>query len=120
MQNPATATTPKTGFADIVTRYLSCYETGDKNTLEELLSEDLVFSSPDDPELEKDEYFEKCWAMTDLSPAFKIGRIVSDGNEGYVSYDCITADGKRFHNTEYIRLEGDLIQEIEVYYGNKW
>jgi ketosteroid isomerase-like protein len=46
---------------DLVRKYYSCYETKDRKTLEQLLSDDFVFDSPVDDHIDKATYMRKCW-----------------------------------------------------------
>jgi hypothetical protein len=36
----------------------------------------------------------------------------------FVRYECELKDGARFRNTEYLRIEGNKIKEVEVYFGS--
>jgi hypothetical protein len=33
-------------------------------------------------------------------------------------YECELKEGARFRNTEYFRIEGNKIKEVEVYFGS--
>lgn len=98
----------------------ACYEayvTGDRTALDRHLADDLVFSSPPDPALDRDGYFERCWANADLIEELDVVRLVELGDEVLVTYDATRSDGGRFRNTEVLTFAGDRIARIEVYFG---
>jgi hypothetical protein len=45
-------------------------------------------------------------------------RIVQDGDEAFVLYDCETVSGDRFRNTERLMFEGGKLKAVEVYFGD--
>jgi len=93
------------------------YETGDRELIESLLAADFAFHAPPDPELDREAYFERCWPNADLIDSYEIVRLIEHGDEVVVTYEAAKADGKRFRNTEVLRFDGDLIAEVEVYFG---
>jgi ketosteroid isomerase-like protein len=95
----------------------AAYESGDRSLIESLLSEDFVFSSPPDPRLDRDEYFERCWPNAQLIESYEFVRLVESGDEVIVTYEGTKADGKRFRNTEVLTFRGDQICRAEVYFG---
>jgi hypothetical protein len=50
--------------------------------------------------------------------AIRIEKLFEKGNEAFVRYECELKDGARFRNTEYLRIEGNKIREVEVYFGS--
>ena len=85
--------------------------------LERHLSDDLTFYSPPDPGIDRDEYFERCWANAELIEAFEFKRLFEVGDEVVVTYESTKADGSRFRNTEVLTFDGDKISRVEVYFG---
>ena len=85
--------------------------------IEPLLSDDFVFSSPPDPRLDRDEYFERCWPNAQLIDNYDFVRMVENGDEVIVTYEAVKADGKRFRNTEVMTFRGEKICRAEVYFG---
>jgi ketosteroid isomerase-like protein len=45
-------------------------------------------------------------------------RIVQDGDEAFVLYDCETVSGDRFRNTERLMFEGGKLKAVEVYFSD--
>ena len=93
------------------------YESGDRDALEELLADDLVFYSPPDPGIDRATYFERCWPNSETIESFDLVRSVESGNEVIVTYESTKTDGRRFRNTEILTFDGDKIRRVEVYFG---
>ena len=45
-------------------------------------------------------------------------RIIQDGDEAFVLYDCETVSGDRFRNTERLMFAGGKLKVVEVYFGD--
>ena len=95
----------------------AAYESGDRDVLEELLSDDFTFYSPYDVGIDRGTYFERCWPNAELIEAFEFKRLVEAGDEVIVTYESTKTDGRRFRNTEVLTFEGDRIRRAEVYFG---
>jgi ketosteroid isomerase-like protein len=94
------------------------YESGDRNVLERLLSDDLTFFSPADVGIDRARYFERCWPNADGIESFEFERLAELGDdEVLVTYEAIRTDGTRFRNTELLTFDGDRICRVEVYFG---
>ena len=102
--------------SDLVRKCFSAWETKNREALEGLLAEDFTFTSPnDDDHISKDEYWKKCWPGSEKIRAIRIDKLFEKGDEAFVRYECELKDGARFRNTEYFRIEGKKIKEVEVY-----
>ena len=108
----------ETQVSDLIRRYFSDYVSRDRKAVEELLADDFTFHSPHDPNIGKTTYFEKCWANGDNYRALHIEKLFEKGDEAFVRYECETKAGTKSRTTEFFRIEGDKIKEIEVYYGS--
>jgi ketosteroid isomerase-like protein len=93
------------------------FAAGDRNFYELHLSEDFAFSSPPDPKLDRDGYFERCWPGAGKGQEFEFVRLIESGDEVVVTYEADTSSGKRGRNTEVLTFDGDQISRIEVYFG---
>jgi len=93
------------------------YETGDRELIDRLLSDDLVFYSPPDPGIDRATYFERCWPNAENLKAFDFVRLVENGDEVLVTYEATRNDDTRFRNTEVLTFAGDQIAKVEVYFG---
>jgi ketosteroid isomerase-like protein len=93
------------------------YANGDRELIESLLADDLVFYSPPDPGLDRDAYFERCWPNAKTLENFELVRLIEAGDEILVTYESTKVDGHRFRNTEVLTFAGEKIRQIEVYFG---
>jgi ketosteroid isomerase-like protein len=93
------------------------YETGNRNVIEGLLSEDFTFYSPADIGIDRGTYFERCWPNDEQIDSFEFERLVESGDEVIVTYEATKIDGRRFRNTEVLTFAGDKIRKAEVYFG---
>jgi ketosteroid isomerase-like protein len=107
-------------ISELIRTLMKAYVGRDRKTVDALLHEKLVFSSPYDPHLDKRQYFERCWDGGDGFRAMRIEKLFvggTRGDEAFVRYEVETKDGKRFRNVELMRAEDGKIREIEVYFG---
>ena len=118
MQTKASEVNNDSRISDIVRKSYADFITRDRKALEELLTDDFTFHSPHDPHIGKSTYFEKCWPNGDNFRAFAIEKLFVKGNEAFVRYECEMNAGSKFRNTEYVRVKGDKIDRVEVYYGS--
>jgi ketosteroid isomerase-like protein len=103
--------------AQLVRDCFGAYESGDRQVVEDLLTDDYTFYSPPDPGIDRATYFERCWPNSSWTKAFEFKRLVELGDEVVVTYEAETTDGRRFRNTEVFTFEGDKISKTEVYFG---
>jgi ketosteroid isomerase-like protein len=102
---------------DILRRIFAAYNARDRGTVEGLLTEDFTFTSPYDDAIDRVTYFERCWPNSNLIKKHDIERIFVEGDEAFVTYRCITHDGREFRNTEFFTFDGDRISSVSVYFG---
>jgi ketosteroid isomerase-like protein len=102
---------------ELTRKLYAAYESGDRAAAKALLSDDFKFHAPPDPLLNRDEYFERCWPNAGLIESFDFVRLIEHGDEVVVTYESAKTDGSRYRNTEIFTFEGDLIREVEVYFG---
>ena len=95
----------------------AAFAAGDRATVEELLASDFRFSSPPDPELNRDGYFARCWPGAGEHQTFDFIRTILSGDELVVTYELTHADGRRGRNTEVLTFSGARIARAEVYFG---
>jgi ketosteroid isomerase-like protein len=93
------------------------YESGDRQVIDDLLTEDFTFSSPADVGIDRTRYFERCWPNAATIAAFEFKRLIDAGDEVVVTYEATRADGSRFRNTEVLTFVGEKISRTEVYFG---
>ena|SRR5215212_4638067 len=94
------------------------FETGDRELIESLLTDDLIFYSPPDPGIDCAAYFERCWPNAGLIESYEFKRLEEiEDDEVLVTYEATKSDGKRLRNTEVLTFRGDQICRTEVYFG---
>ncbi len=93
------------------------YASSEREVIEALLSDDLMFFSPPDPGIDRQTYFELCWPAHETAESFDFVRLIEDGNEVVATYEATKTDGKRFRNTEVFTFDEDKICKVEVYFG---
>jgi ketosteroid isomerase-like protein len=94
------------------------YANKDRAAIEALVADDFHFTSPLDNRLDRKTYFERCWPNSDRIKEFRLERIFVQGNEAFVRYELVPADGKSFRNVEWFRVEDGLLREVQVYFGS--
>jgi ketosteroid isomerase-like protein len=107
-----------TDAADLIRSYYRAYETGDRATVERVLSHDFTFTSPLDDRIDRAAYFDRCWAYHTQLRTFRLDQLVVDGNHALVRYQAEEAAGTTFHNIEHFELdEQQRVTHIDVYFG---
>jgi ketosteroid isomerase-like protein len=104
--------------SDIVRSIFTAYHARDRGYVERAFADDFTFTSPYDDAIDKSAYFAKCWPVSEtVITSNTIERIFVDGDEAFVTYKCLTHDGKSFRNTEFFVFRGDKVRSIDVYFG---
>jgi ketosteroid isomerase-like protein len=95
----------------------AAYENGDRELIEKILAEELIFFSPPDPGIDRAAYLERCWPNAGRIESFEFVRLVEVGDEVLVTYESTRNDGTRFRNTEIFGFQDERISRVEVYFG---
>lgn len=94
------------------------FAAADRGFFEEHLAEDFSFSSPPDPKLDREGWFERCWPGAGGDQEFEFVRLVESGDEVIVTYELRRPDGSGGRNTEVLTFDdADRIVRTEVYFG---
>jgi ketosteroid isomerase-like protein len=93
------------------------YVRKDRAAIEKLIASDFRFTSPLDNRIDRSTYFKRCWPNSQRISAFDYIYLASNEGVVYVTYEGSTVDGGRFRNTEILKVRGDEIVEVEVYFG---
>jgi len=94
------------------------FAAGDRSFFDERLAEGFGFSSPPDPSLDRDGWFERCWPGAGGGQTFEFLRLLESGDEVIVTYELRRPDGSGGRNTEILTFDGeDRIVRTEVYFG---
>jgi ketosteroid isomerase-like protein len=102
----------------LIRSYYAAYEGKDRSVIESLLAGDFTFSSPRDDHIDRVAYFRNCWPNCEKIRAFHIEKLFAERHEAFVLYELEPNAGPRFRNTEFFRMRGNKIREIEVYFGS--
>ena len=104
---------------DLIRNMFAAYQARDRAAVERAFADDFTFTSPYDDGIDKAAYFERCWpaSVSGWMKSQDIERIVVDGDNAFVTYRCVTTEGKSFRNTEFFTFDGDRISSIDVYFG---
>ena len=103
--------------SDLIRRCYAAYESKDRNAIEKILSDDFTFSSPLDDHIDRAAYFKRCWPNSENIKSFQIDHLFEKGNEAFVRYEGTRYDGGKWRCTEFFRIEGNKIKEVEVYFA---
>lgn len=94
------------------------FAVGDRSFFEKHLADDFSFSSPPDPELDRNGWFDRCWPGAGRGQDFEFVRLVDSGDEVIVTYELHRSDGSGGRNTEVLTFDdSDKIVRTEVYFG---
>jgi hypothetical protein len=97
--------------------YYTAYEKKDWNMLTSILADGFYFNSPLDTNINLNTYKQRCWPNAVNIKRFDIEKLVVDGDDGFVTYNGWTNDGRLFRNTEYFKFKDGKILENACYFG---
>jgi len=106
-----------TNVAKLVHDYYAAYGSKDRQVVEDLLSGDFTFSSPQDDHIDRATYFAKCWPNITRIRAIEIEKLCRLEDEVFVRYRLEMLDGGQFRNVEILRFKGAKVVEVDVYFG---
>ncbi len=109
----------ESSLTGMVERYYNAYETKERKVVEDLLGEGFTFTSPEDDNINRDAFFEKCWGQSDDHPVFKLEKIMVHEHQVIVLYECKTGSGRQFRNVEIFVFDQGKLKSIEVFFGTK-
>lgn len=101
----------------IVRGIFAAYLSNDRKAVESALADDFRFTSPYDDRIDKATYFERCWRDADWIERHELEKIRVQGDEAFVTYNCVARGGKSFRNTEVFVFAGNKVRSIDVYFG---
>jgi ketosteroid isomerase-like protein len=104
-------------IAEVVRKCFECYMTVDRAAIEALLTDDFTFTSPYDDHIDRATYFERCWPNAGTFEYHELKTILVEGDQCFVLYEGKSKRGNLFRNTEHMRIEGDRIRSVEVFFG---
>lgn len=94
------------------------FAAADRAFFERHLADGFTFSSPPDPHLNRDGWFERCWPGAGHGQEFTFVRLLGSGDEVIVTYELRRPDGSGGQNTEVLTFDReDRVVRTEVYFG---
>jgi ketosteroid isomerase-like protein len=104
---------------EAIRKYYAGWETDEWQPLDNVLSDNFTFTSPnDDDHISKAAFKTRCWeSQVKYIDRFDLKQVIGSGNDAFVLYVCRTKNGKTFRNVEYLRLNEGKIEAIECYFG---
>src|SRR3954470_2275578 len=96
-----------TDRAELARQSYLAFAAGDRAFFETRLGDDLAFSSPPDPHLDRDGWFARCWQAAGSGQQFEFVRVIDAGDEVIVTYEIHRPDGGGGRNTEVLTFDGD-------------
>jgi ketosteroid isomerase-like protein len=105
-------------IAGVIRKYFAAFLAGDRQMLEEGLTEDFTFTSPRDDHINKATFFARCLPGSEQFLSLPIEKLFVQDHEALVLYHAELKNGMHFRNTEFYRLEGTKIQEVQVFFGS--
>ncbi len=107
----------KQAIETMVRQMFTAFLAQDRAAAEALLSDDFIFTSPNDDHINKADYFERCFPHSDQFKSHTVEQLFVESGAALVRYVAELKDGKRFRNTEYFRFEDGKIKSVDVYFG---
>lgn len=105
--------------AELAKSLYRAFQNQERNVLENLFSEDFTFTSPDDKNLDKKQFFEISFPFSEKVKSFEFLKVVENGNDVFVIYRCSAEDLPDFENTELLTIMDGKVRSVRVFYGDK-
>ena len=105
---------------DIVRASLDAYRAQDRDTAEQLIAGDFVFTSPQDDHIDKAAFLERCFPTADRFHAHEVLALISANEDDvFLLYEYELASGERYRNTELITVRDGQLVETQVFFGGR-
>jgi ketosteroid isomerase-like protein len=109
-----------TSRTEVVRAAFDAYRAQDHDAAEELMAEELTFTSPQDDHIDRAAYFERCFPTADRLVSQEVLELVDAGEDGvFILYEYELKTGERHRNTEFITVRDGRIVEIQVFFGGR-
>ncbi|MGH1563217.1 nuclear transport factor 2 family protein [Mumia sp. DW29H23] len=94
------------------------YRAQDRETAEELLAPDFVFTSPQDDHIDRAAYFARCFPTADRFTRQELLHVVEvGGGDVLMVYEYDVRDGGTFRNAELVTIDDGRLTEVQVFFG---
>jgi ketosteroid isomerase-like protein len=103
---------------DIVRSLFDAYRRQDTEAAERLIAEDFVFTSPQDDNIDRKAFFERCFPTADRFITQDILELVGAGEDSvFILYQYELQTGERHRNAEFITVRDNQLVETQVFFG---
>ncbi len=92
----------------------------DRATAERLIAEEFTFTSPQDDNIDRSAFFERCFPTADHFNWQRIIALAPAGPDSvFVLYEYELRDGERYRNAEFTTVRGGRLVETQVFFGGR-
>jgi hypothetical protein len=85
---------------EAVRAFYRAYQARERDAVGRLMAPEFRFTSPYDDAIDRETWFERCWAPGDQ-----------------LTYKVAVGRGKSFRNTELLRVRDGLVASVHVFFG---
>lgn len=104
----------------IVRECFASYVRQDRDTAEEFIGEGFVFTSPQDDQIDRDAYFERCFPTMNRLSRHELLHVTPTGDDDvFVLYEYELETGEVFRNAEVLTVCDGQIVEAQVFFGGR-
>jgi ketosteroid isomerase-like protein len=109
-----------TSNTDTVRAVFDAYRQQDRDTMDRLLADEFVFTSPQDDHIDKTAFFERCFPTADRMTSQEMIYVVpAAGDDVFAMYEYELTTGERHRNTELLTVRGGRVVETQVFFGGR-
>ncbi len=106
---------------DTVRAVFDAYREQDRDTMDRLLADGFVFTSPQDDHIDKATFFERCFPTADRFASQELLYVVpAGGDDVFAMYEYELKDsGDRHRNVELLTVRNEQVTETQVFFGGR-
>ena len=106
--------------SDIVRAAFQAYLTQDRATIESLLADDFVFTSPQDDHIDKAAFLQHCFPTARRLASQELLHAVDlPDNDVFILYEYRLKTGEQHRNAEVITVRDGKLVETQVFFGGR-
>lgn len=85
------------------------------------MSADFTFTSPQDEQIDRHAFFERCFPTADRFSTQELLHVVEDGDDVLLTYEYVlAATGERYRNAEVLSFRGGALVAVQVFFGGRY
>ena len=106
--------------ADTVRAVFDAYLAQDRDAMDRLLSDEFVFTSPQDDRIDKATFFERCFPTAERLTIQEMLYVVPVGHDDiFAMYEYQLKSGERHRNVELLTVRDGRVRETQVFFGGR-